>query len=374
MDATLLTRDSFWDEDAPAALTVAGMEAPDLKNAPPLVYFQTSGSLGAPRWVGLSRLALKHSAAVVNAHLNVGAKSTWGLALPVQHVGGMGVVARAHEAGCAFEWFQGKWQAEGFVGWIEAGKVSHTSLVPTQVHDIVKSGLRAPDCLRAVVVGGGQLSGEGGRMARSLGWPVLASYGMTEAASQIATQGFECLDRPYSKAPIQKLAHWELRVEEDGCLAIKGKSLFDGVLVKRKGEWVFEERKGEWHLTRDRVKLSDAGVTPLGRADLRVKVKGELVNLEAIEEYLVSGCLFGVRSGQVVVLALPDERAGHKLVPVFDASLGKPRVDEVMKIYRRQEVGVERLEEPVLLEDFPRSELGKPQRSKIAKLVGQAQA
>ena len=69
--------------------------------------------------------------------------------------------------------------------------VTHTSLVPTQVHDLVKADLRAPETLKAIVVGGGHLDAATGRLARTLGWPVLASYGMTEAASQIATQTLE---------------------------------------------------------------------------------------------------------------------------------------------------------------------------------------
>jgi len=369
MDATLLTQDSFWDEETPVALVPSGMKAPHLSAAPPLIYFQTSGSLGKPKWVGLSRLALEYSAMVVNAHLHVGAGSTWGLALPVEHVGGMGVLARAREAGCALEVFQSKWQEHDFVSWIEAREVSHTSLVPTQVHDIVASGLRAPRGLRAVVVGGGQLSEETGEIARCLGWPILASYGMTEAGSQIATQGFDCLELFYSNAPIEKLAHWELREEEDGCLAIKGKSLFDGVLVEEKGKWVFRERRGEWYVTRDRVKLSDAGITPLGRADLRVKVKGELVNLEDIEERLVFYSFRRIRFDQVVVVALPDDRAEHKLQPVFDASLGKDLIDEVMRAYSAQVFGVERLQDPVMIENFPRSGLGKPLREKIRMML-----
>ena len=69
MDATLLTQDAFWEKETPVALTAPGAKAPDLRGAPPLVFFQTSGSLGKPKWVGLSREALQYSAMVVNTHL-----------------------------------------------------------------------------------------------------------------------------------------------------------------------------------------------------------------------------------------------------------------------------------------------------------------
>jgi len=362
-------QDAFWEEERPVAIAAPGVVAPDLGDAPPLVFFRTSGTMGTPKWVGLSREALEHSAMVVNMHLRVGTSSVWGLALPLHHVGGMGVVARAHEAGCELEVFPCKWQEHDFVGWVASMEVTHTSLVPTQVHDIVASGLRAPSCLRAVVVGGGQLSEDVGLAARALGWPVLASYGMTEAGSQIATQGFDSLYLHYSCAPIRPLPHWQLRVEEDGCLAIKGKCLFGGTLECENGRWIYQAREGEWHVTRDRVELGEAGITPLGRADLRVKVLGELVDLEAIEDNLVALSLRRLKRHDLVVVAVEDARAGHMLVPVFDAAADRAAVDDVLALHQARAPGPERLQDPVLLDDFPRSDLGKPLRAKCLEML-----
>ena len=159
-------------------------------------------------------------------------------------------------------------------------------------------------------------------------------------------------------------------MEEDGCLAIKGKSLFSGTLEKEDGKWVYHEREDDWFVTSDRVEISDAGITPLGRADLRVKVLGELVNLEQIEERLVFHSFRRIRRDQVVVVALPDARAENKLVPVFDAEVGMQVVGETLKAYRTQVYGVDRLQECVLLDDFPRSELGKPKRGLVERILG----
>ncbi len=81
------------------------------------------------------------------------------------------------------------------------GAVTLTSLVPTQVHDLVQCALACPPSLRAVVVGGAELDPVLGERARELGWPVLQSYGMTEAASQVATASLASLDRPYASSP-----------------------------------------------------------------------------------------------------------------------------------------------------------------------------
>src|ERR1035437_6785984 len=75
------------------------------------ILFSTSGSTGAPKWIALSKDALLLSAMAVNAHLQIKDTSCWGLALPIHHVGGFGVVARAYEAGCRLRVFGRRWDA-----------------------------------------------------------------------------------------------------------------------------------------------------------------------------------------------------------------------------------------------------------------------
>ena len=350
-------------------MVASGVEPPCLDDAPPLVYFRTSGSTALPRWVGLSRDAILYSATMVNTHLQVNVNSVWGLALPLHHVGGLGVLARAYDIGCELEIFDQPWQEHDFVRWLETFEVTHTSLVPTQVYDLVAAGVSAPPTLKAVVVGGGELSNEIGQAARLLKWPVLASYGMTEAASQIATQGLECLDQPFTNAPIEKLPHWRLKVVDDRCLAIAGDALFEGWLIKQDGEWHFEKREGEWHVTRDRVRLNDIVLTPIGRADLRIKVLGELVDLGVIEEQLVKLSAHRLKRNLVVVAAVPDDRAEHLLVPVFDAAVEKSTIDEILKIYHEKAPGPERLQDPVTLYPLPVNDLGKPQRVQVQAML-----
>lgn len=46
-----------------------------------------------------------------------------------------------------------------------------SSLVPTQVVDLVNGEIQAPPGVRCIIVGGGALDMETGRRARALGWP-----------------------------------------------------------------------------------------------------------------------------------------------------------------------------------------------------------
>ncbi len=347
------------------------MPRPDFPELDGHVLFQTSGSSGTPKWIALSKDALLISAACVNRHLRVAEESRWGLALPLHHVGGFGVAARAYEAGCGCAVFAGRWDAAAFASFLGESSVTHTSLVPTQVHDLVAGKLRAPECLRAIVVGGGRLEIPLGRAARDLGWPVLASYGMTEACSQIATQPPEVLDQPYQDHSIPLLDIWDARADGAGILEISGPALFSGTLLRDGGGWLHAPRDKAWHRTSDRVLLDHRAVTPLGRADTLVKVLGELVDPEAIERELAALSGGTLEHGSFVIAAPRDGRAEHRLVPVAEAPRVSPEaLRRVMAAYHAQAPGFRRLADPVFVQVLPRSPLGKLLRAEAGKLAG----
>ena len=360
MEASALIRREFWESDGPVAM--GGSLPTDL---PGLVFFRTSGSTGEPKWIGLSRRALLASAEAVNRHLGVGSSDVWALALPLEHVGGFGVAARAWQAGCRLEVFGRKWQAPDFARWLGGVGATHLSLVPTQVHDLVAAGLRAPASLRAVVVGGGALAAATGRAARELGWPVLASYGMTEAGSQIATQGLELLETPYVAEPLDLLPCWDARCEEDGRIAIRGEALFDGMLLRDGEGWKYEERRGEWFATSDIGVVEGRSLRVTGRADTRVKILGELVDPLAVEAELA-----GRIAGGFVVLAVADERAGQRLVLVREAATDPAEVASALAAYHSACPGFRRISEVAVVAEIPRGPLGKPLRRELARIAG----
>ncbi len=356
MDAALLTSHAFWDDPR--------SPVPEIPELAGHVLFETSGSTGNPKWVALSKAALLASAAAVNRHLEVTRDSCWGLALPLNHVGGFGVAARAYEADCRFQNFSQRWDPRGFHDWLERNEITHTSLVPTQAHDMVQANLTAPVTLQAIVVGGGHLDHLTGQAARDLGWPVLASYGMTEAASQIATQRLDALQAPYQSAPIPLLPIWEAAATPENLLAISGPALFSGYLSDDK----FTRRESAWHTTSDRVILENRCLTPHGRADALVKILGELVDPETIERELLAISRGRLTPGSFAVIAVPHERAGHGLVPIFEASVSPSIIAGLLSLYQAQAPGFRRLQPAAMIEKFPRSELGKLRRTELAAI------
>jgi O-succinylbenzoic acid--CoA ligase len=304
---------SRWGKDHGDELSAIDTNLPDL---PSHVWIASSGTLARPgqsKWVALSKTALLISAAAVNAHLLATPTDSWGLALPLAHVGGLGILARAHLLKqkvtplSLTQWRPQELSADHWQG-------EFLSLVPTQLHDLVEHNIRPPKNLRAVVVGGDRLDPQLAVKARDAGWPVLMSYGMTECCSQVATATVEHPDS------LTLLGHVNASITPDGLLAIESPSLFTGICHVQDGEWHYVERTASRWLTQDLAQLEGKKLTVLGRSDLTVKVRGEKVDLPHLEATLSQ-----LSGTTVVVVALPDQRDGQVLWSVSESAAPETR-------------------------------------------------
>lgn len=332
--------------------------------------FATSGTTGEPKWVVLSKQALRFSAEAVCRHLGVEQGDRWICPLPVGHVGGAGVYLRASISGGAVVPWEEKWSARKFHNACVDGGVHWASLVPTQVYDLLASGCDAPDSLRGVVVGGGALDEEMKRCALDRGWPILSSFGMTETASQIATE------LSGERGGMEVINGWDVRVDEFSTLELRGAALFSGWLeCSEGGEFVLRSPLDEdgWFTTRDRVEIHLQGgktfLRACGRVDDFVKVLGELVSLHRLETEL--HCLvqeLGGKVQSVAVVAIPDERMGCR--PVMVVEDGHAEALEWLELFNNSEIlPVERLTDVIVVGVFPRSELGKIHRNRLIEIV-----
>lgn len=357
---------AFWDsEDAWVALPPGGTADGLAVFAAGLglggcCLFQTSGSEGAAKWVLLTKAAMLASARAVCAHLEVTSVDRWLLALPQWHVGGSSLWARSVVSGSSVVVMEGKWQPERFVGQCGEDGATLTSLVPTQVFDLVQAGLVAPSSLRAVVVGGGRLEPELGRRARALGWPVLQSYGMTEAGSQVATEPLEHLKEGFDPDELEVLPHWSVSVDEAGRLVLGGEALAAGYIKREAAGWVWEPL-GDAFTTRDLVGLREVDgrrfLRFLGREAQALKILGELVHLGPLQSRLAMLALErGIKDVQLG--AMSDERSGQ--VVVLRCRRGMEVPAEVLR--EAYNDGVRPFERAVRVVSAEVNEMGKMQR------------
>jgi O-succinylbenzoic acid--CoA ligase len=328
-------------------------------------FFQTSGTEGLPKWVSLSKSAFLISAQAVNAHFEVHAGDRWLVALPLHHVGGFSIVARAHLSGSQWVQQTGRWSAQTFVDQCENESITLASLVPTQVHDLVVGRFRSPTHLRAVIVGGGGMSETLAKSAQALGWPVFQSYGMTEAASQIATQAMKSA----WKDGLQILPHWQVNTDSEGHLLLSGPALAEGYLSKdTKGNWTWSEI-GPVLKTRDLVQLSQHEdrrfLHFIGRESGVIKLLGELVHLAPLQARLDQIVLEAGSPDRPIVAALPDARREMKLVMVADSD----QAETWLKAFNAGVSSLYQISEIRRLPAIPRTELGKVDHAALAVLL-----
>jgi O-succinylbenzoic acid--CoA ligase len=337
-----------------------------------------SSSLGT-NLIALSREALWASAIAVNKHLKVNSADRWLNVLPIFHVGGFGVIARAlisqseviHDK-------EKKWDPLTFVNQIQSNRVTISSLVPTQVFDLVKESLKCPTSMRALVVGGGAISDSLLNDAVKLGWPLLKSYGMTECCSQVATSPIvEC--GKVCGPPI-KLSHIDWIVNAYGNLAIRSPSLLSGYFQFNSDlssvEWK-DPRTNGWYHTHDKVEIQNDILTFNGRDDQVVKVKGELVNLQNLNQKWIEL----IRLNQIdpqssLILDLPDSRAMNSIHLIVEVKVKKDlpvlmdkSIAKLVDKFNQQVLPFERITEIHCIDEIPRTSLSKVQMSVLRNTI-----
>lgn len=310
------------------------------------LWLATSGTTGALKLTALSKEAMLASAAAVNEHLQSTAADVWCCVLPTFHVGGLGIYARAFLSGARV--IAAEWDPVSFAA---NAAMTLASLVPAQVGDLVSARLLAPRGLRAVIVGGGALSGDLYNAARELGWPVLPSYGMTETCSQVATATL-------ASSALRLLSHVEAVEDFEGCLGFRGPSLLTGYGT---AEGFIDPKEGGWFMTEDLGTVHGRILTVEGRRGDFIKIGGESVDLGRLDRILAA-----IAGPEAAVVAMPHARLGHVIhlavTPERDAeAVASAFNDRVHPFERARQVHV--------VEEIPRSSLGKLIRTKLLALI-----
>jgi len=340
----------------------------------------TSGSSGEAKFVLLRRAALLASARAVAERCGITSGDLAYCQLPEFHVGGLAIHARAQVTGSRVRRGDpGDWRREGraFVRGVEESGATLASLTPTHLHDLVKQGVPAPRSLRGVLLGGGPIDPVVAARGRELGWPLWATYGMSEASSQIAT----AVDAELEWLPL--IRGVEARLDGEGRLGLRGPMLFEGYLRREGGGWAFDPARDEagWFRSGDRAELREAGgdgegggeeggmrLRFLGRADDLVKISGEWVSRERLERHRRALGIPGT------VVAVPDRRRGHRMVLVVSGEEDSEAPDaavqsEQLDRFNAGLPGIERAAECLGLAVLPRTPVGKIDFEALCGLV-----
>ncbi len=328
----------------------------------------TSGSTSGPKIVVLSRDNLLASARASEQNLGWHTEDRWLFNLPFGHVGGLSVLTRCLAGRKTVVAFSLRTDQPGFCQRLQELGVTLLSAVPAQL--LALRDCSPPSGLRAVLVGGAAAPHDLIQALRVRGWPLLLSYGMSEMASQIASEA-----PPGRGLPgLRPLSNVELRIGPDQQILVRGPSLMrrywdDRAPLDHEGFLCTRDR-GAW--------LPDGGLQVLGRLDSVLISGGENISPEWVEQQL--GHPDGVE--QLCVLGLPDERWGQRVVlayvPSPPAGAGSPETGRSEREARLLQRARERLpkycvpKQIVAQSQFPTLAVGKVDRRALAEQVARA--
>ncbi len=189
----------------------------------PAVAILTSGTTGRPKAALLSAAALVESASAWSAFLPPA--GGWLLCLGLGHVAGLGIVSRAASGGVPLVVLPEFDPGEVRAALAGDPAPTHVSLVPTQLTRLLDATADAssltppppspPGSLRAVLLGGGPIPPALVTRALEAGWPVVPTYGLSEAGSGVtalATVDAAALPGSAGRA----LPRVEVRIEDPG--------------------------------------------------------------------------------------------------------------------------------------------------------------
>ena len=355
------------------------------------IWLATSGRV-QHKWVALSKHALLTSAQAVNQHLHVTSRDRWGLCLPLFHVGGLSMLARAHLSHSICFSYQGRWLTKSFVKFVNEHNITLSSLVPTQVYDLVKACIPCPPSLRAVVVGGENLSSTLYHKGRDLNWPLLPSYGLTECGSQVATAKTSSLNKKKqlmekesnqhnvlqrrsgslngnNTPPLKVLPHVKVKVIK-GEIAIQSESLLSGfvpLMSSVQTEYQDPKRQG-WYFTGDKGRLRK-NFLDIHRAN-QIKILGEKINPADLEERLMDILLRkSPLFGRYFLLPVFSQREGFQLALVSDV-FDRQTLFDIVGEFNRQVSPFEKIRQFYFIPRFPLTDISKISKRTLLKKLG----
>jgi O-succinylbenzoic acid--CoA ligase len=152
----------------------------------PAIVVRTSGTTSEPKEVELSYGNWLWSALGSAAALGHPPDERWLCALPLTHVGGLSILVRSVIAATTVLLHE-RWSTDAVL--LGTDDATMISLVPTTLKRLLDAGLEDPPALRHALLGGAPIPPALMEQAQRQGVPVAPTYGLTEACSQVTTNG-----------------------------------------------------------------------------------------------------------------------------------------------------------------------------------------
>lgn len=331
------------DRSTPPAALPAGNDLPP----DTALLIATSGSEGEPKVIPLSHRQLAAASDGANTRLTLRCGDVWLACLPLYHIGGQSILWRCARASATLSLHDG-FVLDAIAADLRSGDVTHISLVPAMLAQLLDAGCPPPPSLRVALIGGAALSPALHTRALAAGWSLWPSYGMTETAAMVACSA---PGEPWQAGDVGDLLPGHAaRIDADGRLHLHGPQLPDD----------------GWLSTGDLGTITaDGRLRILGRADDMLISAGRNVHPATVEACLAG--LPGLR--EIAVCGRPDPIWGDRIVAVVVGDIS----DEALIAHARAHLPAAAIPRTVLrMNTLPRTGAGKPDRRAIRQWLDEA--
>jgi O-succinylbenzoic acid--CoA ligase len=307
----------------------------------------TSGTTGGPKAVELTEGGLAAVGRGCNEALGLTRDDRWLVCLPLHHVAGLAILARARVGG------QGVVVHEGFdlaavAAAPEQEGATLVSVVPTMLGRLLDAHAPLHE-YRRIVVGGAPLPAALREWAVAADAPVVDAYGLSETGGGFVLDGW-----PIPGAELELGAGDEIRVR--GAMVMDGYRLDpDGTRAAFDDGWLRTGDVGAW--------ADDGALIVVDRRRDLVITGGVNVSPTTVEQALVEHPAVA----DVCVAGAPDDEWGERVVAFVVAAPGvdAPSIDELRDFARSRLRSPELPRQVVVVAEIPRTPGGKAQRARL---------
>lgn len=345
----------------------------DMANIQGIIF--TSGTSGKPKGATLSFANHFYSATASAFRSGIFPDDRWLCCLPLYHIGGLAIVLRSCLYGTAVV-IQDGFDVEQISDALDRHQVTLVSLVPTMLTRLLRhrAGQDWPQQLRLVLLGGAAPSQELVAECQARGIPVSLTYGLTEAASQVATNTPEgVLRKPGSVG--RPLLFTDVRIESDAGHPLPSNSIGEIVLrspsvmigYDRDPESTAQTLRDGWLHTGDIGYLDGEGdLWVLQRRGDIIISGGENVYPQEVEDILHKHD----RVKEACVVGIADAEWGQMVAAAVATHDGEAiPLDDLVGFCRQYLAGYKIPRQIAFLPSLPRTSSGKIQRQAVADFL-----
>lgn len=349
------------------------------------LILHTSGTTSRPKIVPLTQGNVVASASHIAASLQLSASDRCLNVMPLFHIHGLIAAVSASLYAGAQIWCSSGFDALKFYGWMEEATPTWYTAVPTMHQAILSRASRNEDKIKANPLRFIRSSSASlppqvfAELAAIFSAPVIESYGMTEAAHQMACNPLPPrAQKPGSvgveAGPKVRIAH-EIEnhlVKGLGEIVISGPNVTHGYESNPEAneKSFFEAEDARWFRTGDQGQFDDGGYLSLtGRLKEIINRGGEKISPLEVDEVLLDH----PDVVQVVAFAVPHPKLGEEVGAAIVLSEGSGATADTVRAFAAERMAAFKVPRHVIvMDEIPKGATGKMQRIGLAEKLGLA--